>query len=53
MSWAQLEAMMKENRDTQREETAAAPTVCPIDGTILHVNPAGVRNCPMGNFRWP
>lgn len=54
MSWEQLANILDENRDyaqTDAEERDM-PTICPIDGEVL-IERNGVRNCPMGNFRWP
>ena len=52
MSWQQLKDIL----DTNAAEAAAAeaqpPSACPFDGTPLEVGKGGVRNCPMGNYRW-
>jgi len=52
MSWEQLQAIVKENRATQRINQIDQPTACPIDGAILDIHPRGRRNCPLGNYSW-
>lgn len=52
MSWAQLLGMLRENRDSKAEAQDAPPDACPIDGALLHIRSDGVRNCPLGNYRW-
>lgn len=52
MSWNQLQSLIDENRSDARVEANTPPTVCPIDGAALNVKADGVRDCPMGNFRW-
>jgi len=52
MSWEQLHNIQAENRSNRRLNEQQPPIACPIDGTILDVRGA-IRNCPMGNFRWP
>jgi len=48
-----LRQIAKENREAEERATAAGPVACPIDGTPLETHPvSGVRNCPMGNFRY-
>lgn len=51
MSWEQLLNILKENREEARRQDAEPPVACPYDGEILDVRD-GVRNCPMGNYRW-
>lgn len=53
MSWEQLQAIQRENRDLAREAARTPLVACPIDGTLLVIRKDGVRNCPFGNFRWP
>lgn len=53
MSWEQLQAIMDENRTEAQAAAIEPPSACPIDGEPLDVNAQGVRNCPLGNFRWP
>jgi len=53
MSWEQLQAILKENRADATRRATEPPVACPIDGTLLVVRADGVRNCPMGNYRWP
>ena len=53
MSWNQLLSMIQEARQSSQQEISQPPVACPIDGAILDVGPTGIRNCPMGNFRWP
>lgn len=52
MSWEQLLDIQNQSRDDARREAGEPPIACPIDGTILDIRGDGVRNCPMGNFRW-
>ena len=52
MGWEQLEAMLDENREEYEREQNTPPDACPFDGAILDVRSDGVRNCPMGNYRW-
>jgi len=52
MSWWQLKAILDENRAERRADQSREPVTCPIDGELLDVKGA-VRNCPMGNYRWP
>ena len=53
MGWEQLKAILDENRQRRDRLASEPPIACPIDGSILVVRGDGVRNCPMGNFRWP
>ena len=53
MGWEQLRNTTKENRELAREASQTPPVACPIDGTVLVIRSDGVRDCPMGNFRWP
>lgn len=48
----ELLAIRRENRRLEEEAARRPPVECPIDGTPLDVRPDGVRNCPMGNYRW-
>jgi hypothetical protein len=50
MSWAQLQAILKEQRQAAENERTAPLVDCPIDGERLDVRD-GIYNCPMGNFR--
>ena len=52
MSWDQLAEMAKENRERRERAALEPPEECPIDGMALDVRDDGVRNCPMGNYRW-
>ena len=52
MSWEQLQAILQENRQTRNTVDITPPVACPIDGSILEIGPRGIRNCPLGNFRW-
>jgi len=52
MSWEQLQAILKENKQTQIDANTTPPVACPIDGAILDIGLRGARNCPLGNFRW-
>ena len=53
MPWAELRSYLKENRETTAMERREPPVSCPIDGSLLTIRADGVRNCPMGNYRWP
>jgi len=53
MSWEQLRAITKQNKETVQKEQGGKPITCPIDGTILDEGKGGVRNCPLGNYRYP
>ena len=50
MAWEQLQAILKEHKDTNRIEARDPQTACPIDGAILVIHPDGRRNCPLGNY---
>ena len=52
MSWMQLQALIRENREGAQREAADPPVACPIDGALLDIRADGTRNCPAGNFRW-
>ncbi len=52
MSWDQLQDIIATNKREQDRERREPPVACPIDGAILDIK-NGVRNCPMGNYRWP
>lgn len=51
MSWEQLGETQKINRQERQRDRQEPPLACPIDGELLDVRD-GIRNCPMGNFRW-
>ncbi len=52
MSWEQLEAILKDNRETAREEVAAPVTKCPDCAyTLLKENKYGVKCCPICGWR--
>ena len=53
MSWEQLAAIRGENRAEHALVSGQPPVSCPIDGELLDIRGDGVRNCPMGNYRWP
>ena len=53
MSWWQLKNISDEAREERARTANEPPVACPIDGAILDVGPNGIRNCPMGNYRWP
>lgn len=46
MSWEQLEAILKDARQTRAEEAAAEPVACPNDGEPLQRDPSGRLRCP-------
>ena len=50
-SWEKLESIIRENRRSQEWEAAQPPESCPHDGSRLAVR-GGIRDCPMGNYRW-
>ena len=52
MSWEQLQDILQENRTDRRIYASEPPVACPIDGAILEIYARGIRNCPMGNYRW-
>ena len=52
MGYEDLKAILDESRDQRRQEASQPPVACPHDGELLDVGPRGVRNCPLGNFRW-
>uniref|UniRef100_A0A6M3XME8 Uncharacterized protein n=1 Tax=viral metagenome TaxID=1070528 RepID=A0A6M3XME8_9ZZZZ len=52
MPYEQLKAILDTNRTTKAIEDAEPPVACPYCGEVLDVNPNGIRNCPMGDYRW-
>lgn len=52
MGFETLSEIARENRRREEEARLREPVDCPIDGTPLQVRADGVRNCPMGNYRW-
>lgn len=52
MGWEQLRAILQDARREKERERDEPPIACPIDGAILEIDEGGVRNCPMGNFRY-
>ena len=50
MSWAQLQSIRQEQRQTAQDERTAPLVDCPNCGTPLDVRD-GLYNCPMGDFR--
>lgn len=43
---------LKEAARQDAESDKNAPLIdCPVCGTVLDVNSAGVRNCPLGHYR--
>ena len=52
MSWDQLKAITDEAKAVRQKQMSEPPVACPIDGEPLEINSRGVRNCPLGNFRW-
>jgi len=51
VSWYQLRDIADDNRREAERQVPTPPSVCPIDGELLDVR-GGVRNCPLGNYRW-
>lgn len=47
-----LIAVQRDNARYAEWERDQPPEYCPYDGAILQENDEGVRNCPMGNFRY-
>lgn len=52
MPWEQLGNIAQRNRQEARQQAMEKPIACPIEGDILDVRDDGIRNCPLGNFRW-
>ena len=52
MSWEQLRAVQRENQASAEWEREQPPEYCPKDGAVLIERADGVRDCPMGNYRW-
>jgi hypothetical protein len=52
MSWEQLQSIIKQNKTIHTRDMNTPPSACPIDGAVLDVHPNGVRNCPLGNYRF-
>ena len=53
MPWEELQNIIDENIRQREAEAAQPPIACPVDGELLEIQPqTGVRNCPLGNFRW-
>ena len=50
MGWYQLISSIKDN--AENAERDQPPECCPHDGALLVERADGVRDCPMGNFRW-
>lgn len=51
MTWETLRDIKRENARLEAEASSLPPVACPIDGTPLQER-AGIRNCPLGNYRW-
>ena len=52
MSWAQLSAILDEQRKSQREERDRPPESCPVCGHGLDYDPKrGLLNCPLGHWQ--
>ena len=47
-----LKAIIQTNRDEKKAYDGQPPVSCPWDGTLLDINNRGVRNCPLGDYRW-
>ena len=52
MSWDQYKAIIQQDREEARTQAQTPPDSCPFDGAVLDVRSDGIRNCPMGNYRW-
>ena len=53
MSWEQLKNIKAQAIADSKKPEVKVPEMCPVDGTRLNVNSKGIRDCPLGNFRWP
>ena len=49
--WDTFVEIARENERDARAALMRVPTACPIDGMTLQER-GGIRNCPMGNYRW-
>lgn len=47
-----LGEIKRENAAAEELASRRGPTACPIDGAPLVTGKNGVRDCPLGNFRW-
>ena len=52
MSWEQYKAIRHQDMSEARTQAQDPPAACPIDGSLLDIRSDGIRNCPMGNYRW-
>lgn len=52
MAWDTLKAIVDDQRKEMRQEAQRPPDSCPYDGALLDIF-ENVRNCPMGDYRWP
>lgn len=53
MSFEQLKQIVEDAKHEDQRQRNEPPTACPIDGEPLDIGSNGIRNCPMGNYRWP
>ena len=51
VSWWQLKGILDSAKAEIAADIALGPLSCPLDGELLEIRD-GIRNCPMGNFRW-
>lgn len=52
MSWAELQNITAEMRQTARDEAAKDPVACPYDGTPLEFHEGKhILHCPNGDFQ--
>lgn len=50
-SWQGLLNIYREAQVNRAREMNEAPVACPYDGSVLDIRD-GIRNCPMGDYRW-
>lgn len=53
MAWEQLQAMIQEARDIDRQDRSEAPTSCVSCYTALREGPNGTLYCPWDGLVWP
>ena len=53
MPWEQLISAWRDTLRRAEWERDQPPRYCPHDGSVLVEREDGVRNCPMGDYRWP
>lgn len=48
-----FKAILQEAKETERQAKREPLVACPVCGTQLDTNSAGMKNCPLGHFRAP